>query len=534
MKSSNTVTKKQIRQVCKQKYVSLGDLGKPLRTVLFVIISVCLASQTDAQSIDDILRVSYQDYEGSARFASMGGAFGALGGDVSSMGINPAGVAVFRKGYFSITPSVLNVHNNATFADVATNSSRTRFGVSSIGMVSNLWRQKNINWNVGVTYQKKANFNRRTVAESPFGRESIIDYFSDKANSDIGFFDPEYLNASNAFNIYSPFDWDVPMAYGTYLINPDEGGYAGNLAPEDRMQQKADVLLTGSSSEAAFSFGMSLADKFYAGMLIGVGMIDYEKDVIYSEFAHPNNSSDLNSLIYNTNLKIIGYGFNTKIGFIYRPIPSIRIGAAIHSPDYIFASRDNSEDGYTAMMDNRYSASMTAYYNSADNGTDVVEDGPGEEYYLFFTDMQTPLKTVASVAYTFGKFGLISADCEYVDYSKIKIGGNEPKSEFNADIKQYFKSAVNLRLGGEIWLGNVALRAGYIYNQSPDKDYDLSRKSYSAGIGYRLKNISIDFAYRQTKTTDYYTPYSNARRITENLNNRQFMLSFGLTLDTNR
>ena len=32
---------------------------------------------------------------GSARFQSMGGAFGALGGDLSAININPAGSAVF-------------------------------------------------------------------------------------------------------------------------------------------------------------------------------------------------------------------------------------------------------------------------------------------------------------------------------------------------------------------------------------------------------------------------------------------------------
>ncbi len=45
-----------------------------------------------AQNVDDALRYSQIFYGGTARFMSMGGAFTALGGDISSLSQNPAGL----------------------------------------------------------------------------------------------------------------------------------------------------------------------------------------------------------------------------------------------------------------------------------------------------------------------------------------------------------------------------------------------------------------------------------------------------------
>jgi hypothetical protein len=83
-------------------------------------------------------------------------------------------------------------------------------------------------------------------------------------------------------------------------------------------------------------------------------------------------------------------------------------------------------------------------------------------------------------------------DCEYVDYSRIKLSGHAPTIQFNSDIKTYFKNTLNLRFGAELWVRNLALRIGHGINQSPDKNYDLSRRTYSAGLGWRFKYFNVD------------------------------------------
>jgi long-subunit fatty acid transport protein len=275
---------------------------------------------------------------------------------------------------------------------------------------------------------------------------------------------------------------------------------------------------------------MSYNDKFYAGILLGMATLNYRHEVVYEEYAHENNISDFDRLVYNTDLKISGYGINYKLGIIYKPVQSVRLGFSFHSPDYfLYPYRNLEDEDYTPIMDNLYSASMETYYKSREM---PLRDGPGEEYYLFFERIKTPYKATASFAYVFGKLGLISADCEYTDYSRIKLKGNDPVGQFNSDIKNYFNNTLNLRFGTELWIKNFALRAGYMYNQSPDKDYDLSRQTCSAGFGCKFRQLNIDFAYTQTNTTDYYTHHIEADRVTENLKHRRFSITFGWTFNT--
>ena len=59
-----------------------------------------------AQDAQDARRYSFNDYQGTARSMAMGNAFTALGGDIGSIGINPAGSAVNSYSQFTITPSL--------------------------------------------------------------------------------------------------------------------------------------------------------------------------------------------------------------------------------------------------------------------------------------------------------------------------------------------------------------------------------------------------------------------------------------------
>jgi hypothetical protein len=498
------------------------------KALVFLFVFGVFAS--NAQTIDDILKVSYQDYEGTARFAAMGGAFGALGGDISGIGVNPAGVAVFRKTHVSSTFSLNHIYNNSVVGGVQSADSYLRAGISSFGAVCVVENQNQTKWNFGLTYLKKNNFNRRTSVKRTLNEKSIIDYFADKANADHAFYAPEYLNARNPFSEYNPLDWDVVMAYGTYLIDWNGDNFFNALENGDRVYQQLNSLITGSSRETTIEVGMNHNDKFFAGISLGMTRLNYRRDVVFQEYAHENNTSDFDRLTYNTGLKIRGSGVNCKIGIIYKPIQPLRFGLSFHSPDYFLSPYrvSEEEEDEPSVMDNLYSASMEVQYKS--NATPFW-DGPGEEYYLFLERLSTPYKAVGSFAFIIGKLGLVSMDCEYVDYSRIKLEGRAPVNQFNSDIKTYFKNAVNMRFGAEMWVKNLALRAGYVFNQSPDKDYDLSRQTYSAGLGWRFKQFNVDLAYVQTNTTDYYTHYTGADRIAENLANRRFSLTLGWSFD---
>src|SRR5688572_14447507 len=68
--------------------------------VLFIPVSF---SQTYAL---DALKYSFPYQVGTARYAGMGGALGALGTDVSCMANNPAGLGMIRNTEFSVSPAL--------------------------------------------------------------------------------------------------------------------------------------------------------------------------------------------------------------------------------------------------------------------------------------------------------------------------------------------------------------------------------------------------------------------------------------------
>ena len=56
-----------------------------------------------AQGATDLYQLSQTELRGTARFMSMGGAFGALGGDLSTLNQNPAGIGVYRGSEIGVT-----------------------------------------------------------------------------------------------------------------------------------------------------------------------------------------------------------------------------------------------------------------------------------------------------------------------------------------------------------------------------------------------------------------------------------------------
>ena len=79
-------------------------------TAMSLLTSVTLISQNDI----DAMRYSQTTFGGTARSKAMAGSFGALGADGSCMGINPAGIGLYKKGdiNFSVGLRSANTESN--------------------------------------------------------------------------------------------------------------------------------------------------------------------------------------------------------------------------------------------------------------------------------------------------------------------------------------------------------------------------------------------------------------------------------------
>jgi hypothetical protein len=70
----------------------------------YILFFCIIYSQiTFAQKTSDILRFGHTFPFATARSSGLGNAMGAVGGDMNSMNINPAGLALFRKSEFLLS-----------------------------------------------------------------------------------------------------------------------------------------------------------------------------------------------------------------------------------------------------------------------------------------------------------------------------------------------------------------------------------------------------------------------------------------------
>lgn len=65
------------------------------------LAALCSSSMLFSQGVVDALKYSQQDIRGTARYMGMAGAFGALGGDITTLSQNPAGIGVYRNSEYS-------------------------------------------------------------------------------------------------------------------------------------------------------------------------------------------------------------------------------------------------------------------------------------------------------------------------------------------------------------------------------------------------------------------------------------------------
>ena len=439
-----------------------------------------------AQNETDIVRYSIPTTAGSARVSAMGGAFGALGGDLTAVTTNPAGIGVFRKSEISITPW-LNVAN--TQSD---NSSirKSSFLLGSLGGVVSLYN-KNFDWkgfNFGINYTNLNNFNRKTnqfVYNSPTNYPVV------------------WANQATIATIYGEnLPIDSEMAYNTRLIEwvEDEGKFDANLIAGELVNQHKYIVESGYQGEYDFSLGTNYKDKLYLGLTIGIQTVRYKYRSSYTETAPSDSYYEIDSYDYNQYLKTEGVGTNFKVGAIYRPIPELRIGAAIHTPTYYSITDDYEED-----MQSRF-------FTPDEDGNSVYNSYLPLSRYNY--DMQTPWKAIFSVATVLAQKAILSIDYEFDNYHSAQFNDGEngyDYSALNQDLRNYLKNTNNVRFGAEFRANNaLSLRAGYAYWASPYR-YTGSGKiqSVSGGFGINLGVFYCDAAYiyKQSKNTTVFYNY---------------------------
>lgn len=511
-------------------------MRKPVIVAVAFVSVLILNSKLFSQSIADGLNFSQTFNGGTAKFVSMGGAFGALGSDFSSIGINPAGLGVYKSSEFTITPSFKHREISSTYNGVDASDTKNRLNFDNVGLVLSFQPYQTnengiVNFNFGFGYNRTNDFYSNSMAKGNFDQSSVMYYLTNKAKSkNLPPSALEYTDDYDPFYGNSTDNWDLVMAWNTWLLFDYDAGtnsYISALFAEDSVDHANVISTEGGSGEYNLSFSVNIANKVYLGASVGITDFNYEYNVTYSEYAADNNLRDINGdrfyfLDYSQHYKTEGTGYNLKIGAIYNPVPSLRIGASIHTPTFY-------------SFDDTYSYSMNSNFDTSYVEVNYFSGTPRGHYDF---DFETPFRFIGSLAYIIKDFGLISLDVEHVDYSSMKFrngGDGDSFTDLNTSIENTYKSVTNIRAGGEYKIGDFSIRGGYAYYPSPYKSGQLNKNAkttqISGGLGYRSGGFSIDMAYlytmRDEKYLFYDDPYNNLNPVKTETTDGKFLVTFG-------
>lgn len=518
-----------------------------MKSVIVLISLILQFNFLSAQTTPDALRFSRMTGTGTARSAAMGGAFGALGGDLSSIHINPAGTGVYRKAEISYT-SALDFSLSDSEGLKGKNNA---YLIGSAGLASGTYDENNDwrSWGFGVTYNQLANFNQRIHQQVTDSPTSLTDVYAAQSNGVL----PENLNLLNTALFYD--------SYLTYRTN--DGLYHSILETDgetaELVNQNKSTREKGFLGELAFSFGTNYRDKLYLGAQIGVQVLNYKMNSYYCEIAEADAPSLLDYYDFNEYRKLEGAGINGKLGVIYRPIPEFRFAAAFHTPTW-FSVESTLENSVYSQFTTETDASVGREYPAYEYISSGYDEYNDPDILRF--RMRTPWRAVLSFGTVLAKRLILSADYEYVNYTTTKY--NKPRkyaykeyeedgtagevealsksmdyAPINREIKERYRPTHNFRAGAELRLTSfLSLRGGYAYQDSPYKQAGKQGKIQvvSGGFGFNYDIFFCDAAFTQRLMKDqswfYNTNGITASPVGNKLKNNEFRLTVGVKIPT--
>jgi hypothetical protein len=479
-----------------------------------------LCGTATAQNELDAFRYMTPMGVGTARALGMAGAFSAVGADFTATSLNPAGLGLYRKSEFMLTPTVRLLGNQSDYLDGTAQTNYGRFGFSNVGYV---YADRIAKWNretrtreeaesglksyaFSVGFNQLAALGRKTEVGAFNSSSSITEYFAAQANG----MSIAELEADNGY---------AGQAWWAYAIDSSgsEGNYIG-AGNGGRVQQDLSISELGRLNEWTVGFAANLDDKLYFGGTIGIQDLRYEQEMIFEERdindvhnSWANDSTPYTSSTLTSGFVTKGTGFNLRLGVIAKPVDFMRVGLSVTTPTAV------------ACTDRYYSEIVGYLDGSTDALTVEVPDG------AFNYTLTTPFKVTAGTMVMFGKRGFVSADFDYLDYTTAKFKtpvstGSAFYYSFNDEnkaIRDIFAGAYNLRVGGELRLGPGRARLGYGHYGSILKREYLSyyvfpvdpvspevgnlprgKQLFSAGLGFKQKSFYLDLAFTHEVSAD--------------------------------
>lgn len=464
-------------------------ITKQISIAFFILMSATVM----AQSENDALRYGRYYYTGTARYAALGGAFGALGADISNAAHNPAGLGLFRKNQLTVTPGISINSTKSTYIGEVRSDARTTFNLANMGLLfsSKLGKGRNTpstGWqylNFGLAYTKTSDLNRQSVASGINSESSLLQEFATNVNS------------GNS----RPFYEDLAIQSQLLVMDTVNGSYYAFNSPWPNAgkRQRYDLTGKGSMGDVSFTLAGNYANRLYIGASFNINVLSYQQTSFYSEEDSGDSIPEFKKFTMKEYFRTRGSGISGKFGIIYRPADFIRIGVSVHTPT-LFSLTDD------------YTTDFTAEFDGGGGGQAL---SPFGSYRYRYTN---PLRVQVSSGFVLGKYALIGLEYEFVNYRGPKFvelaGTTNAFQDVNDRIKANYRAGHIIKAGAELKFEPLYIRAGVNYSTNPYQDQvnNSSTWGIAGGLGYRsvTTGLFVDLAYTLFVTKEMYWLYDRA------------------------
>lgn len=503
------------------------------KNILLPLGLLLLAMPMNAQDIYKMETMSTVDLNGTARYVGMGGAMNALGADLSTMGVNPAGIGMYRRSDIALTGSLTSQPNAQDFREIG----KTRGSFDQMGFVYAAKIGDEVRFvNFGFNYHKRRNM-KNFIGINNFATGGLSQSLQ---MLDLSYVNDGWLDLAHD----KDREYTTPLTclgYDTQMIAPiyDEEGKLEGYAPSEAQSYSYKRAQWGGIQEYDINVSLNWNDQVYGGITFGVHNVDMHTGTFYSEQLIDPDGPQLHEYYMSNEEALTGSGYDVKLGLILRPIEEspFRIGFAVHTPTFY----DLKADSYLYM--NSPYRSENADFSEAD--VNVV----GNEFKI-----RTPWKINLSMATTIGNYLALDAEYEYSNQASAKVSyfdddyyvdgvsgwiNSDKDHALNNEAKRFLNSVSTFKIGAEARLNkNFSARIGYNFVSAPIKEeaflnlftpsssyYYNTNTDYvnlgeinrvTLGLGYKSKHIYADIAYLyQAQQGDVYTfhvPADNSER----------------------
>jgi hypothetical protein len=462
-----------------------------MRYTTIMALVLCIAGTVSAQNEADVQRYTNNFPPGTARFSAMGGAFTALGGDMSGMHINPAGIAVFRFSELSLTPSYESATVGTSLMGTATTGNYGGFALGNAGFVlvsevdDPYWRSVNVGFSI----------NRVQTFNDELSSRGILDIDQSLMQS--------FVNEANGFFPADLSSFGAGLAFDAFVIDPVTSSdqnteYIGRITQGQILQQQTSRR-TVRMNEFSITFGGNYDDRLFIGGALGIQSSFYQLRSEITESPTQPLTTDLMRYRFSEDLRVEGFGVNFSAGFIYRLENGLRLGGSIQTPT-------------TLRLQDVYRATVNSTLVNPDESFREVSPDDFLEYRV-----RTPWRFSAGIAGVVQSKAILSAQYEYVNFRGGQmLPGNRrlstnPWQNVNDIVTAEFRAAHILRGGIEFRMnksfmarGGVAFFPNTIPRNNLTIDGSMDRLQIAGGIGYRAAAWNLDLAYSFARFNEPY------------------------------